>query len=172
MSSPAEGDIKDASLLWSSSLSFSSFLFSLLITGLHSCFVDMSCCNFGLLCALEGNEDLLCHTFVSVNVHYLKVSVLLSTQPLPFLSLQPEDIGSAPIVNAPEGSKVDIEAFSQFTKIITPAITRVVDFAKKLPMFCEVRSLLYIPSNNTFSLPTRHLVDSMASLFNTLFIIS
>uniref|UniRef100_A0A671KGL7 Thyroid hormone receptor beta n=1 Tax=Sinocyclocheilus anshuiensis TaxID=1608454 RepID=A0A671KGL7_9TELE len=50
----------------------------------------------------------------------------------------PEDIGSAPIVNAPEGSKVDIEAFSQFTKIITPAITRVVDFAKKLPMFCEL----------------------------------
>ncbi|MGH0120608.1 UNVERIFIED_CONTAM: hypothetical protein FKN15_014539 [Acipenser sinensis] len=50
----------------------------------------------------------------------------------------PEDIGQAPIVNAPEGSKVDIEAFSQFTKIITPAITRVVDFAKKLPMFCEL----------------------------------
>uniref|UniRef100_A0A4W6BYC9 Thyroid hormone receptor beta n=1 Tax=Lates calcarifer TaxID=8187 RepID=A0A4W6BYC9_LATCA len=36
------------------------------------------------------------------------------------------------------GNKVDIEAFSQFTKIITPAITRVVDFAKKLPMFCEL----------------------------------
>uniref|UniRef100_H3A9E6 Thyroid hormone receptor beta n=1 Tax=Latimeria chalumnae TaxID=7897 RepID=H3A9E6_LATCH len=50
----------------------------------------------------------------------------------------PEDIGQAPIVNTPEGSKVDIEAFSQFTKIITPAITRVVDFAKKLPMFCEL----------------------------------
>lgn len=44
------------------------------------------------------------------------------------------------MVNAPEGNKVDIEAFSQFTKIITPAITRVVDFAKKLPMFCEVRA--------------------------------
>lgn len=44
------------------------------------------------------------------------------------------------MVNAPEGNKVDIEAFSQFTKIITPAITRVVDFAKKLPMFCEVSS--------------------------------
>uniref|UniRef100_A0A8C8I8M4 Thyroid hormone receptor beta n=1 Tax=Oncorhynchus tshawytscha TaxID=74940 RepID=A0A8C8I8M4_ONCTS len=43
-----------------------------------------------------------------------------------------------PVINAPEGSKVDIEAFSQFTKIITPAITRVVDFAKKLPMFCEL----------------------------------
>lgn len=51
---------------------------------------------------------------------------------------QPEDIGQASTENAPEGSKVDIEAFSQFTKIITPAITRVVDFAKKLPMFCEV----------------------------------
>ncbi|XP_036394417.1 thyroid hormone receptor beta-like isoform X3 [Megalops cyprinoides] len=51
---------------------------------------------------------------------------------------KPEDIGQAPIINAPDGSKVDIEAFSQFTKIITPAITRVVDFAKKLPMFCEL----------------------------------
>ncbi|XP_067916065.1 thyroid hormone receptor beta isoform X1 [Heterodontus francisci] len=50
----------------------------------------------------------------------------------------PEDIGQAPILNAPEGSKVDLEAFSEFTKIITPAITRVVDFAKKLPMFCEL----------------------------------
>lgn len=54
------------------------------------------------------------------------------------LSSQAEDIGQASMGNAPEGSKVDIEAFSQFTKIITPAITRVVDFAKKLPMFCEV----------------------------------
>ncbi|XP_056439069.1 thyroid hormone receptor beta isoform X1 [Gadus chalcogrammus] len=51
---------------------------------------------------------------------------------------KPEDIGPVPMVSAPEGSKVDIEAFSQFTKIITPAITRVVDFAKKLPMFCEL----------------------------------
>ncbi|XP_023268963.1 thyroid hormone receptor beta isoform X2 [Seriola lalandi dorsalis] len=51
---------------------------------------------------------------------------------------KPEDIGQASMANAPEGSKVDIEAFSQFTKIITPAITRVVDFAKKLPMFCEL----------------------------------
>ncbi|XP_035280323.1 thyroid hormone receptor beta-like isoform X3 [Anguilla anguilla] len=49
-----------------------------------------------------------------------------------------EDIGQAPFVNAPDGNKVDLEAFSQFTKIITPAITRVVDFAKKLPMFCEL----------------------------------
>uniref|UniRef100_A0A665TLN3 Thyroid hormone receptor beta n=1 Tax=Echeneis naucrates TaxID=173247 RepID=A0A665TLN3_ECHNA len=51
---------------------------------------------------------------------------------------KPEDIGQASMASAPEGSKVDIEAFSQFTKIITPAITRVVDFAKKLPMFCEL----------------------------------
>ncbi|XP_075306613.1 thyroid hormone receptor beta isoform X4 [Odontesthes bonariensis] len=51
---------------------------------------------------------------------------------------KPEDFGQASTVNAPEGNKVDIEAFSQFTKIITPAITRVVDFAKKLPMFCEL----------------------------------
>ncbi|XP_062291594.1 thyroid hormone receptor beta isoform X4 [Scomber scombrus] len=51
---------------------------------------------------------------------------------------KPEDIGQAPMVNTPDGNKVDIEAFSQFTKIITPAITRVVDFAKKLPMFCEL----------------------------------
>ncbi|KAI3358940.1 hypothetical protein L3Q82_014741 [Scortum barcoo] len=51
---------------------------------------------------------------------------------------KPEDIGQASMVNTPEGNKVDLEAFSQFTKIITPAITRVVDFAKKLPMFCEL----------------------------------
>ncbi|XP_063042154.1 thyroid hormone receptor beta isoform X2 [Engraulis encrasicolus] len=52
---------------------------------------------------------------------------------------KPEDIGQATVLSGPpEGSKVDIEAFSQFTKIITPAITRVVDFAKKLPMFCEL----------------------------------
>ncbi len=41
-----------------------------------------------------------------------------------------------------DGDKVDLEAFSEFTKIITPAITRVVDFAKKLPMFSEVSVLL------------------------------
>lgn len=75
-----------------------------------------------------------------MNDRLLLTSALLSMSPLPFLSLQPEDIGSAPVINASEGSKVDIEAFSQFTKIITPAITRVVDFAKKLPMFCEVRA--------------------------------
>ncbi|XP_055516659.1 thyroid hormone receptor beta isoform X2 [Leucoraja erinacea] len=50
----------------------------------------------------------------------------------------PEEIGQTPIENAPEGSKVDLEAFSEFTRIITPAITRVVDFAKKLPIFCEL----------------------------------
>ncbi|KAJ8290651.1 hypothetical protein GJAV_G00015870 [Gymnothorax javanicus] len=49
-----------------------------------------------------------------------------------------EDISQTPIINAADGNKVDLEAFSQFTKIITPAITRVVDFAKKLPMFCEL----------------------------------
>lgn len=58
------------------------------------------------------------------------------------LSLQPEDNGQASMVNTPDGNKVDLEAFSQFTKIITPAITRVVDFAKKLPMFCEVSARL------------------------------
>ena len=42
------------------------------------------------------------------------------------------------MVHTPDGDKVDLEAFSEFTKIITPAITRVVDFAKKLPMFSEV----------------------------------
>lgn len=40
------------------------------------------------------------------------------------------------------GDKVDLEVFSEFTKIMTPAITRVVDFAKKLPMFSEVGSVL------------------------------
>lgn len=42
------------------------------------------------------------------------------------------------MASMPDGDKVDLEAFSEFTKIITPAITRVVDFAKKLPMFSEV----------------------------------
>uniref|UniRef100_A0A8D1L8V8 Thyroid hormone receptor alpha n=7 Tax=Boreoeutheria TaxID=1437010 RepID=A0A8D1L8V8_PIG len=50
----------------------------------------------------------------------------------------PDDIGQSPIVSMPDGDKVDLEAFSEFTKIITPAITRVVDFAKKLPMFSEL----------------------------------
>lgn len=35
---------------------------------------------------------------------------------------------------------MDLEAFRQLTQILTPAIKRVVDFAKKLPMFCEVRA--------------------------------
>ncbi|XP_077362669.1 thyroid hormone receptor beta isoform X1 [Festucalex cinctus] len=51
---------------------------------------------------------------------------------------QPANIGHLSTLNTPEGNKVDVEAFRQFTKIITPAITRVVDFAKKLPMFCEL----------------------------------
>ncbi|KAJ3608327.1 hypothetical protein NHX12_025376 [Muraenolepis orangiensis] len=49
----------------------------------------------------------------------------------------PEDIGQSPPPSS-DGDKVDLEAFSEFTKIITPAITRVVDFAKKLPMFPEL----------------------------------
>ncbi|XP_035755509.1 thyroid hormone receptor alpha-A-like, partial [Egretta garzetta] len=53
-------------------------------------------------------------------------------------SPQPEDIGQSPMASMPDGDKVDLEAFSEFTKIITPAITRVVDFAKKLPMFSEL----------------------------------
>lgn len=43
------------------------------------------------------------------------------------------------MVPSSDGDKVDLEAFSEFTKIMTPAITRVVNFAKKLPMFSEVR---------------------------------
>ncbi|XP_063075865.1 thyroid hormone receptor alpha-like isoform X2 [Engraulis encrasicolus] len=50
----------------------------------------------------------------------------------------PDDIGQSPMTTTPDGDKVDLEAFSEFTKIITPAITRVVDFAKKLPMFSEL----------------------------------
>ena len=53
---------------------------------------------------------------------------------------QADDIGQSPAVPATDSDKVDLEAFSEFTKIITPAITRVVDFAKKLPMFSEVRT--------------------------------
>lgn len=55
-------------------------------------------------------------------------------------ALQPEDIGQSPAPTL-ENDKVDLEAFSEFTKIITPAITRVVDFAKKLPMFSEVMTV-------------------------------
>lgn len=54
---------------------------------------------------------------------------------------QSDDIGQGPMVSTSDGDKVDLEAFSEFTKIMTPAITRVVDFAKKLPMFSEVRSV-------------------------------
>ncbi|XP_078501813.1 thyroid hormone receptor alpha isoform X2 [Lissotriton helveticus] len=49
----------------------------------------------------------------------------------------PDAIGQC-TMSVPDGDKVDLEAFSEFTKIITPAITRVVDFAKKLPMFSEL----------------------------------
>ncbi|NXF14126.1 THA protein, partial [Smithornis capensis] len=58
--------------------------------------------------------------------------------PTPLCPPQPEDIGQSPMASMPDGDKVDLEAFSEFTKIITPAITRVVDFAKKLPMFSEL----------------------------------
>lgn len=54
---------------------------------------------------------------------------------------QSDDIGQGPMVPTCDGDKVDLEAFSEFTKIMTPAITRVVDFAKKLPMFSEVGSV-------------------------------
>ncbi|KAM4754015.1 thyroid hormone receptor alpha-like [Cyanocitta cristata] len=50
----------------------------------------------------------------------------------------PEDISQSPVASMPDGDKVDLEAFSEFTKIITPAITHVVNFAKKLPMFSEL----------------------------------
>uniref|UniRef100_A0A665WHL0 Thyroid hormone receptor alpha-B n=1 Tax=Echeneis naucrates TaxID=173247 RepID=A0A665WHL0_ECHNA len=50
----------------------------------------------------------------------------------------PDKIGQSPVAPTSDGDKVDLEAFSEFTKIITPAITRVVDFAKKLPMFSEL----------------------------------
>lgn len=59
---------------------------------------------------------------------------------IPFL-FQSDDIGQGPMVPTSDGDKVDLEAFSEFTKIMTPAITRVVDFAKKLPMFSEVGSV-------------------------------
>lgn len=54
---------------------------------------------------------------------------------------QPDDIGQGPMAPTADGDKVDIEAFSEFTKIMTPAITRVVDFAKKLPMFSGVSTV-------------------------------
>lgn len=47
---------------------------------------------------------------------------------------------------------MDLEAFSEFTKIMTPAITRVVDFAKKLPMFSEVAAFHFY---SRFKTPTR-----------------
>uniref|UniRef100_A0A8C3JP41 Thyroid hormone receptor alpha n=1 Tax=Calidris pygmaea TaxID=425635 RepID=A0A8C3JP41_9CHAR len=68
----------------------------------------------------------------------------------------PEDIGQSPMASMPDGDKVDLEAFSEFTKIITPAITRVVDFAKKLPMFSEVRSRGEDPGEGLGGGGTRH----------------
>lgn len=63
-------------------------------------------------------------------------------------TLQPDKIGQSPVAPTSDGDKVDLEAFSEFTKIITPAITRVVDFAKKLPMFSEVSAArAAIPEN-------------------------
>ncbi|XP_013885032.1 thyroid hormone receptor alpha isoform X2 [Austrofundulus limnaeus] len=50
----------------------------------------------------------------------------------------PDEIGHGQVMPTSNGDKVDIEVFSEFTKIMTPAITRVVDFAKKLPMFSEL----------------------------------
>lgn len=52
--------------------------------------------------------------------------------------LQSDGIGQGSMVPTSDEDKVDLEAFSEFTKIMTPAITRVVDFAKKLRMFSEV----------------------------------
>ncbi|XP_075927743.1 thyroid hormone receptor beta-A-like isoform X2 [Petromyzon marinus] len=47
--------------------------------------------------------------------------------------------GAAAVQEEADGrAPVDLQAFSQFTRIITPAITRVVDFAKKLPAFTEL----------------------------------
>lgn len=60
-----------------------------------------------------------------------------------YAPLQPEKIGQSPVAPTSDGDKVDLEAFSEFTKIITPAITRVVDFAKKLPMFSEVSAHIH-----------------------------
>lgn len=64
--------------------------------------------------------------------------------------MQPDKIGQSPVAPTSDGDKVDLEAFSEFTKIITPAITRVVDFAKKLPMFSEVSAARApVPENRT-----------------------
>uniref|UniRef100_A0A2K6C0S3 Thyroid hormone receptor alpha n=1 Tax=Macaca nemestrina TaxID=9545 RepID=A0A2K6C0S3_MACNE len=75
----------------------------------------------------------------------------------------PDDIGQSPIVSMPDGDKVDLEAFSEFTKIITPAITRVVDFAKKLPMFSERSGLLCVDkiekSQEAYLLAFEHYVN-------------
>lgn len=100
------------------------------IRALHTPHLTFELCSAKSNTILNNREVSLCFVFLIQTVKRLTFSSILS--------FQPEDIGQASMVNAPEGNKVDIEAFSQFTKIITPAITRVVDFAKKLPMFCEV----------------------------------
>lgn len=65
----------------------------------------------------------------------------------------------------PDGDKVDLEAFSEFTKIITPAITRVVDFAKKLPMFSEVSGSRKkrLDRRNLGPLPRSHRLNGCSS---------
>lgn len=74
---------------------------------------------------------------------------------------QSDDIGQGPMLPSSDGDKVDLEAFSEFTKIMTPAITRVVDFAKKLPMFSEVQYFLKHFFNN--AIPTRWTTIAAAS---------
>ncbi|XP_051904514.1 thyroid hormone receptor alpha isoform X2 [Hippocampus zosterae] len=69
--------------------------------------------------------------FVFIRYRFVSLNRMRFSRP------QPDDIGQG-LVPASEGDKVDLEAFSEFTKIMTPAITRVVDFAKKLPMFSEL----------------------------------
>uniref|UniRef100_UPI0035900460 thyroid hormone receptor beta-like n=1 Tax=Myxine glutinosa TaxID=7769 RepID=UPI0035900460 len=49
-----------------------------------------------------------------------------------------EEIGQVARGSSEDDDPVDLEAFSHFTRIITSAITRVVDFAKKLPRFTEL----------------------------------
>ncbi|KAK1877459.1 Thyroid hormone receptor alpha, partial [Dissostichus eleginoides] len=55
-----------------------------------------------------------------------------------------DDIGQGPMIPTSDGDKVDLEAFSEFTKIMTPAITRVVDFKRNYPcsQSCPVRTIL------------------------------
>ncbi|KAG7263741.1 hypothetical protein CRUP_031642 [Coryphaenoides rupestris] len=61
----------------------------------------------------------------------------------------PEDIGQGPMVPTPDGDKVDLEAFSEFTKIITPAITRVGCCMEIMSLRAAVR---YDPESETLTL--------------------